>query len=141
MLITNHLNLVGSVYDIRIVGDAFLFERPFHTLMPEPTFEPHVQHEASKHWRMKNWGVPYEPLNVELIDAFDHSLAIEFTTIGTEPSGLLKYMARQYPSLSGVCQFVADTHSIHNSGVVKLANGKTFARTYSKPNDIYKEYA
>lgn len=139
MLIHNHLNLTGNREDIRIVGDVFLWPRPFNSLVPEPDFEG--KQEAIKHWRMKHWGVPYEPVDVNIIDAFDHSVSLEFVTVGTEPGQWLRYVARFYPSLSGVCQFMADAHQLHNSGVVRISNGKTFTRTYSKPADLDKEYA
>jgi hypothetical protein len=137
MLIHNHLNITGPMRDIDEIAMAFMREEPFAKLYPLPPLERQTQY-AIEEQRTKAWGTPHDAFRPSIIDVFDHSLAVEFWTTDREPEPFIRFIARLYPQLAGVNQFMSDGRSLARSGTMRIQSGKVFTRSYTQPR---KEYA
>lgn len=139
MLIHNHLNISGPTRDIEKIANAFLTSSPFGELYPLPPLERQTV-EAIESQRRRAWGTPHDAFRPDVIDIIGHTLAVEFWTTDREPENFIKFLARLYPQLRGVCQFMSDGRAFARSGTMRLQSGKVFTRMYSKPQ-YEKEYA
>lgn len=139
MLIHNHLNISGPYRDIDKIATAFMNGTPFADIFPLPSLERQTV-EAIESQRRRAWGTPHEAFRPRILDVFDMSVAVEFWTTDREPENFMKFLARLYPQLNGVCQFMSDGRTFARSGTMRIQNGKVFTRMYSKPQ-YEKEYA
>jgi len=137
MLIHNHLNISGPQDDIDRIASAFIFSSPFGELFPLPPLERQTV-EAIESQRIRMWGTPHEAFRCRLVDIIGNTLCVEFWTTDSEPEPFMRFLARLYPKVIGVCQFMSDGRTFARSGTMKIANGKVFTRSYTKP---MKEYA
>lgn len=137
MLIHNHLNISGPHRDIDKIANAFMNSSPFGELFPLPPLERQTV-EAIESQRRRAWGTPHDAFRPWIVDIIGNTLCVEFWTTECEPEPFIRFLARLYPQLTGVCQFMSDGRSLARSGTMKIGGGKVFTRSYTKP---MKEYA
>lgn len=137
MLIHNHLNISGPQQDIDMIANAFLHTEPFKKLVPLPTLERQTEY-ALEQQRLKYYGTPHDAFRPRFVDMVGNTVAIEFWTTDREPEQFIRFLARMYPRVSGVCQYMSDGRTFARSGTMKIGSGKVFIRSYTQPP---KEYA
>lgn len=137
MLIHNHLNITGPHGEIDIIANIFMRGKPFASLYPLPMLERDTVY-AVEEQRRKHWGTPHDAYRPQLVDLIGNSVSLEFWTTDAEPEGFIRFLARAYPRILGVCQFMSDGRTLARSGTMKIGSGKVFTRSYTKPT---KEYA